>query len=63
MDVDESSQSDATVTSGKGTPVPEETTLVPGTSKTEPKVLVQATNFSSVVYRSYHYVLMPTRIL
>ncbi len=38
MDVDESSQSDATVTSGKGTPVPEETTLVPGTSKPEPKV-------------------------
>jgi hypothetical protein len=38
MDVDESSQSDATVTSGKGTPVPEETTLVPGSSKPEPKV-------------------------
>ena len=38
MDVDESSQSEATVTSGKETPVPEEAGPTPSTSKSEQKV-------------------------
>jgi hypothetical protein len=38
MDVDESSQSDATVTSGKETPVPEEAGPAPATSRPESKV-------------------------